>query len=102
MLWNTSETVAYLDANYDQLELDGDEIEVYEPDPAGRQSPDPAGTRPAGRAARLRTRWNTPVGPGAQLDPAARAGNTAARAVNRIKAPTPYGSTAGGTARACR
>ena len=86
MLWDTSETVAYLDAADDQVELDGEDVEVYEPDAAGPQSANPAATRPAGGADSLRARSNTPVGPGAPLDPATMAGNTAAQAVSRIAA----------------
>ena len=48
LLWDTSETVAYLDAADDRVELDGNDVEVYEPDATSAESAEPATKRSAG------------------------------------------------------
>lgn len=73
MLWHTSETIGYLDANNE--EVDWDDIELYEP------ASTPAGSGGSGAAAADRDASKEHM-----RDPAARAGNTAARAVERIVA----------------
>ena len=70
-LWHTSETIGYLDANNE--EVDWDDIELYEP------ASTPAGSGGGGAAAADRDASKEHM-----RDPAARAGNTAARAVERI------------------
>ena len=75
MLWHTSETIGYLDANNEEVDWDG--IELYDP-----------ASGPEGSAGDEAAPGDVDAAPEQMQDPAARAGNTttAARAVERIVA----------------